>query len=470
MKKITLSALIFAAAIALAAAAPAKPNVLVIVADDMGYADIGVQGCKDIPTPNIDSIARNGVRFKSGYVSCPVCSPTRAGLMTGRYQQRFGHEMNPKGPPSDENINHGLAVTETTFADRMKAAGYATGMVGKWHLGHRDDMRPQRRGYDDFFGFLGGSHNYTPPLAPEDVNAIRRGDTPITETEYLTTAFGREACAFIERHKEQPWYLYLPFNAVHTPMQAEEATLKKFAGVENTKRRTYCAMQSEMDTQIGRVLAKLRELKLEENTLVFFISDNGGPESKNFSDNGPLRGQKNLTWEGGIRVPFLVQWKARIPPGQVLDEPAIQLDFLPTALAAAGVIAKPEWKLDGLNLLPLLEGKTKSLGREALYWRYGTQFAIRQGDWKLVQALDEMKPSLINLKDDLGETTDLSAKNPAKVKELQSAWDKWSATLAPRAWGGEWIGKEPADAPAGKKGKKAKAASKTKSESKTGEE
>ena len=436
------------AALALAgttAAADRTPNVLVILGDDMGYADAGFQGCKDIPTPNLDALAKSGVRCTNGYVSGPYCSPTRAGLLTGRYQTRFGHEFNPGAGP-----NIGLPLTETTLADRLKAAGYATGWVGKWHLGSADKFRPHSRGFDDTFGFLGGAHSYFPEKAKADVF---RGNSPIDEKEYLTDAFGREAVAFIDRHKAKPFFLYLAFNAVHTPMHATDDRLKRFEHIKDTTRRTLAAMTVAMDEAVGRVMEKLRAEKLDDDTLIFFFSDNGGPTMPgttiNGSINAPLRGSKRTTLEGGIRVPFVVRWKGKLPEGKTYDAPVIQLDIHPTALAATGVAVKPEWKLDGVNLLPYLLGEKTGVPHDVLYWRFGQQMAIRSGDWKLVRydtGADGGKskggnppvtgPRLYNLKDDIGEKTDLTAKVPDKAKELQAVWDRWNAELVPPLWGG----------------------------------
>ncbi|HEX2488711.1 MAG TPA: sulfatase-like hydrolase/transferase [Blastocatellia bacterium] len=424
--------------------AQAKPNILLIVADDLGYADIGVNGCQDVPTPHIDSIAKNGVRFTNGYVSGPYCSPTRAGLMTGRYQQRFGHEFNP-GPAANADPEFGLPLTETTMPDRLKSLGYATGMVGKWHLGFESKFHPMKRGFDEYFGFLGGAHSY---LANGDnLNQVSRGMQPVKEISYLTDMFGDEAVAFIERQKSRPWFLYLPFNADHSPMHAKESDLARFAHIKDPLRQKFAAMHAAMDTQIGRVLETLRKHKLEENTLILFVSDNGGPTNNNGSRNAPLRGFKAQTWEGGIRVPMLAQWKRALPAGKVYDQPVIQLDFLPTALAAAGAEAKAEWKLDGVNLLPHLTGKEKGAPHAALYWRFGQQIAVRMGDWKLVKAPGanaaqgefRAKAStegahLYNLARDVGEQNNLAEKEPGKLEQLASAWDKWNAELQEPRW------------------------------------
>ena len=421
-----------------AAAAAARPNILVIVGDDMGNADVGFQGCKDIPTPNLDALAASGVRFTSGYVSGPYCSPTRAGLLTGRYQTRFGHEFNPTGA-------QGLPLTETTIANRLKSAGYVTGLVGKWHLGALPEMHPQKRGFDEFFGFLGGAHSYF------EARGILRGAEPVKELDYTTDAFGREAVAFIERHKAESWFLYLAFNAVHTPMHATDDRLAKFPNIADKQRRTYDAMMLAMDEAIGKVRKKLAETGLEQNTLVTFISDNGGPTMPGVTVNGsinkPLRGSKRTTLEGGIRVPFLVSWPGHVKPG-VFEQPAIQLDLHVTALAAAGVEVKPEWNLDGVNLLPFLSGQKTGAPHDVLYWRFGQQMALRMGDFKLVrydsnadtltgarnQPVTAAK--LYNLASDIGEAKDLAAAMPDKVKELQSKWDAWNATLVKPLWGG----------------------------------
>ena len=412
-------------------AAERRPNVLILLADDLGYADVGFQGCKDIPTPNIDSLAKNGVRCSSGYVSGPYCSPTRAGLLTGRYQTRFGHEFNPAG--AGENI--GLPLTEVTLPDRLKKAGYKTGWVGKWHLGSANKFHPMNRGFDETYGFLGGAHAY---LAEKGKLIMLRGLKEVDEKEYLTDAFAREAVEFIDRNQKEPFFLYLAFNAVHTPMHATEKYLKRFPNLSG-QRKIYAAMHSAMDDNIGLVLQKLRDCKIEEETLIYFFSDNGGPTMQgttiNASVNAPLRGSKRQTLEGGIRVPFVVQWKGKLPAGKTYDQPVIQLDLHATALAVAGLtVDKDAKQLDGVNLLPYLEGKNMEAPHDALYWRFGEQMAIRKGDWKLVQ-YDNSSRKLYNLAKDIGESDDLSKKEPEKFKELEEQWQKWNKELVPPLWG-----------------------------------
>jgi arylsulfatase A-like enzyme len=421
-----------------------KPNVIVLLADDLGYADVSMHGSKDIQTPRIDAIAKNGVRCTSGYVSCPYCSPTRAAFLTGRYQQRFGHEFNPQ-LLAKGGKGQGLHPDEVTIAQRLKDNGYATALIGKWHQGEEDKFHPLNRGFQEYFGFLTGAHNYLETDDPAH-GPIYRGRKRVEFDGYLTDVLAREAVDFIDRHKKEPFFIYLAFNAVHTPLQAPERLLKKFAAIEDPTRRTHAAMTAGLDDAIGVVLDKLRTASLEEQTLVFFLSDNGGAIGK-FAANGalntPLRGSKGDTWEGGIRVPFLVQWQGKLPAGKVYDPPVIQLDISATALAAAGVTVKPEWKLDGVNLLPFLEGKDAAAPHDALYWRFGEQMAIRRGDWKLVRPdLATNKefgdiakvPMLFNLADDIGEKKDLAAAQPERVKDMLAAWQKWNAGLAAPAW------------------------------------
>ncbi len=409
-----------------------RPNIVLIVADDQGYADIGVQGCKDIPTPNLDAIAGSGVRFTNGYVSCPVCAPTRAGLATGRYQQRFGFEMNP-GPEQSASERFGLPLTEKTIAERLKAAGYVTGMVGKWHLGYKPGLHPLQRGFDEFFGFLPGAHPYLQgPRA--DAFRILRGEEPVDEKEYLTDAFKREALAFIDRHKKDTFFLYMPFNAVHSPLQATNKYLKRFPNIQDENRRTHAAMLSALDDAVGEIRGKLRETGLEENTLVFYHSDNGGPTPSTTSSNTPLRAFKGNVFEGGIRVPFMVTWKGKLPAGKVYDQPVISLDIHPTIMAAAGVQVPADAKLDGVNLIPYLTGEKSGPPHETLFWRYGPKWAVRHGDWKLLDNGDG-RVMLFNLKDDISELYDLAAKQPEKVAALRKLHTDWSKQLMPPQWG-----------------------------------
>ncbi len=401
------------------AANPPPPNILVIYLDDMGWAQTGAYGGKLAPTPHLDAIAKGGVRFTDGYVSACVCGPSRVGLMTGRYQARTGHDANGNRDGRE------LLLSETTMAQRLKAAGYATGIVGKWHLGDTNEkFLPASRGFDFSVGSLGNLGEGAFYRGTQIVKELP--GAPITSPVYRD-----EAVKFIHERRAQPWFLYLALNAMHTPHVASPAWLQKFQHL-GAREHNYAAMLSEVDDAIGGVMAKLRELKLEENTLVFVISDNGGAAPQ--AELGGLRGRKWFVWEGGIRVAWMVQWKGRIPAGRVNAEPVIQLDVLPTALAAAGVTAKPEWQLDGVNLLPLLEGRTTQLAPRELFFRFGVQYAVRQGDWKLVKASKDMPPMLVNLANDRGEQTDLSAKEPERAKAMQASFDRWTAQMQPPRW------------------------------------
>ncbi len=419
-----------------------KPNIIILLADDLGYADLSMHGSRQIKTPHIDSLAKNGVRFTSAYVSAPYCSPTRAGLLTGRYQQRFGHEFNPV--LKSAGGKDGLPLDQRTIADLLRQAGYATGLVGKWHLGEEDAQHPQARGFDDFFGFLTGMHSYT-EAADKTHGPILRGKKKAELDGYLTDVLAKEATTFIERNKDRPFFLYFAFNAVHTPMEAPAAAMKEFADVKDAKRQTYLAMTRKLDDAVGTVLAKLRELNLEEDTIIFFLSDNGGPTTK-FAPNGalnfPLRGSKGDTWEGGIRVPFVIQWKGRLPADKTYPQPIISLDILPTALAAAKAAPKNAKTFDGVNLLPFLEGKKTEAPHDALYWRFGSQMAIRQGDWVLVRPSLGTKEyeniakttMLFDLSKDIGQEKDLATQFPERVRAMQADWERWNATLMAPRW------------------------------------
>ncbi len=381
------------------------------------------------------------MRFTNAYVSCPVCSPTRAGLLTGRYQQRFGHEFNP-GPDPEQTF--GLPLSERTIADTLKAAGYRTALVGKWHLGSEPEYLPQRRGFDEFFGFLGGAHAYFTPdakeqnvtgLGPAGAGGARapifRGTEPVKEEAYLTDAFGREASAFVARNKDNPYFLYLAFNGVHTPLQAPKKYVERFPNLSG-KRQAYAAMLSAVDDAVGQVLAQVKANGQEQDTLVLFISDNGGPPA-NGSNNTPLSGFKASVLEGGIRVPLFVKWPAKISAGAVRTEPVISLDILPTAAAAAGAKVADGVALEGVDLLPLLTGTSAAAPHERLYWRFGEQWAIREGDFKL-RGDRGGAVSLFNLKDDMAEHHDLAVAQPEKVSALKAAWDAWDGELSDPKW------------------------------------
>lgn len=413
-----------------AARAADKPNVLIFYADDLGYGELSCQGNLRIPTPQIDSIAANGIRFTAGYVAATYCSPSRAALLTGRYPTRFGHEFNPP-----RQSGGGLPVTETTMADRLRKAGYATAVVGKWHLGMEPEHRPLRRGFDEFYGTLAN----TPFFHPTNfVDSRISSDVREVESDefYTTDAYADRAIDWLGRQdKNKPWFLYLPFNAQHAPLQAPQKYLARFQQIQDEKRRTFAAMLSAMDDAVGKVMAKVRQMGAEEDTIIFFIADNGGPTASTTSRNDPLRGFKMTTWEGGPRVPFMVQWKGVIPPGEVYDHPVVNLDVLPTCLVAAGVEIDPSWKLDGVDLMPYLTGKNDGRPHQTLYWRFGPQWAIRHGDMKLVVGRDGSgRPELYDLSNDIGETKDLASSQPETVAKLQAMYDKWDAQQEEPRW------------------------------------
>ncbi len=434
MKPLRL-AFVFALLTPFLSSTAAQPNIVIFYADDLGWGELGCQGfTKDIPTPHIDSLAKNGLRFTNGYVAATYCSPSRAGLMTGRYPTRFGHEFNTVANTV------GLRADQTTIATRLKTLGYATIAVGKWHLGNQPENRPTKRGFDEFYGTL----NNTPFFHPTNFidSRISNDVREVTDdTFYTTDAFADRSLDWLEKNKNKPWFLYLPFNAQHAPLQAPKKYLERFPKITDEKRQLFAAMLASMDDAIGRVMGKIRALGQEENTLVFFIADNGGPTASTTSGNGPLRGFKMTTFEGGPRVPFIAQWKGKIPASKTYDLPVMNLDVLPTAIIAAGGKTDPSWQLDGVDLMPYLTGKQTSRPHQTLYWRYGPQWAIRHGDLKLVVSKGGSgQPELYDLAIDIGESKDLASAQPAKVKELQVLWDKWSAEQArastPDAGGG----------------------------------
>jgi arylsulfatase A-like enzyme len=434
-----LFVLLFIAQFTAVAGFGAPPNIVVILADDMGYADLGSYGCTDIPTPNIDSLAKHGVRFTDAYANGSFCTPTRAALMSCRYQHRFGVEdlANVSGP---------LPLAAKTLPARLRAAGYHTGMVGKWHLGDAAGFTPPDRGFDEFFGFTGGGHHYLrQPGGTGEYNApILRGRTPTPEPRYLTDAFGEEAVAFLEAQRGaiKPYFLYLAFNAVHTPLQTIEKYRARFPHITEPKRQTYAAMLSAMDDAIGLVLTKLDQLGHRDRTLVFFTNDNGGPTTRNAvngSRNTPLRGSKCETFEGGIRVPLLMRWPGVIRPGTTFSQPVITFDISATALAVA---AADRSQTDGVDLLPFLAGRSTGAPHDALFWRSRTMsnnYGARIGDWKFVHSTEgdanpgaKQTPAsdmLFNLATDVGEQRNLAAEHPEKLTQLKKRYEIWSAEV-----------------------------------------
>ncbi len=413
-----------------------RPNVIIILTDDQGYNDVGFNGCTDIPTPNIDRIASQGVKFTNGYVSYAVCGPSRAGLITGRYQDRFGFGRNPLFAPNDPV--QGLPVNEETLSTALNKVGYQTMAIGKWHMGAHESQRPLNRGFDEFFGFLTGGHMYFPKLwTLDDISGVKsqfdayktkllKNDIRVDEQEYLTDALSREAVNFIERNPENPFFLYLAYNAPHTPLQASEKYLSRFSHIENEKRKKYAAMVSSVDDGVGKLLDKLKELNIHENTIVFFLSDNGGPYKSNGSRNDPLREGKSSLYEGGIRVPFAMQWPAKISKGQVYDEPIISLDIFATTINYAK--AKARNQLDGVNLMPYLLGKKEGVPHEQLFWRkFDTNsYAVRNGNLKMVN-MKGNQDELYNINEDISEHHQLD--NNEQLQNLIRSHNEWSSKM-----------------------------------------
>jgi arylsulfatase A-like enzyme len=413
-----------------------SPNIIIILADDLGYADISLHK-GDIPTPNIDSIASAGVQFTNGYATHSSCSPSRAGLLTGRHQMRFGFISNPdRVQPTSPGNPLGLPLDEITLAEVLSEAGYYTGAVGKWHLGLSPDLHPLEQGFDEFYGFLNSLHRYF--LMSH--TRILRGREQTAEKEYLTHAFTREAIDFIERRQDDPFLLYLAYNAVHTPLmldtppaKGEEITLHGTGDIDRN-RAIYRNMAEALDNDVGEILEKLRTLGLDDNTVVFFMGDNGGAELPGAYDNTPLRDFKGTLYEGGIRVPFLVQWPSGIPRGTRYDHPVSAMDIFTTAAALAQAELPIDRHIDGINLLPYLTGEIHTAPHEALFWNWDqAQHAVRRGNWKLIQR-KARADELYNLEQDIAEKTNLAASRQDVVKELSTALRKWQNELEKPLW------------------------------------
>ena len=412
-----------------------KPNIILIYSDDHGWADLGVQGSdKDIRTPNLDAMAREGVRFTRGYVTAPQCVPSRAGVLTGRYQQRFGVEDNNKGP---------LPLAELTIAERLKTAGYVTGQVGKWHLdlvGKKGDkalrstkeFMPHAQGFDEYF--RGEMRQY---LASHDLQGKPFADAPhvVADNRFRVVVQTEAALSFLDRRTakpEQPFFLYLAWYAPHVPLESPEPWFSKTPTELPKERRQALAMIAAMDEGLGQLRAKLKAMGQEKNTLIFFIGDNGAPLGKTWdgSLNTPLIGQKGMLSEGGIRTPFLATWPSHLPAGTVYDKPVISLDVAATAVAAAGLPKDP--LLDGVNLAPFLKGEQTSSPHERLFWRWGSQAAVQEYPWKLIR-LGEREQLLFDISQPDGENVKKNqfATQPEIAARLTKALKDWSETLTP---------------------------------------
>ncbi|GGW35858.1 sulfatase-like hydrolase/transferase [Arenibacter certesii] len=397
-----------------------KPNIIVILIDDAGYVDFGFMGSKDLETPNIDKLAKNGVVLTDAHVTSTVCAPSRAGLISGKYQQRFGFEANGTG--SKESGEIGLADDVVTIADVFQQNNYKTIALGKWHLGFNSDDHPNQRGFDEFFGFLGGSRSYFPLENVNHQSMLQKNGERVKFEGYLTDILGERAVSFVEENREQPFFMYLAFNAVHTPMHAKEEHLAKYEG---HPRQKLAAMTWSLDENVGKLIDKLESIGQLNNTLIFFLSDNGGATT-NQSINGPLKGFKGNKFEAGHRVPFIVHWPDKIRGNKFYDGLSSSLDIFKTSIAAADIKEDEDWKLDGVNLIPYLKGEKQTEPHSKLFWRKLGKSAVRIGDDKLIK-LNNYGSVLYNLKNDLGESNDLSKTDTLLhnelIKELES-WDK----------------------------------------------
>lgn len=464
-----------------------RPNVIIILADDLGITDLSLYGNKLVSTPNIDRIGKDGVMFSEGYISSPVCSPSRAGLLTGRYQQRFGHEFQPNTrylrnmfqyygikmlprfkplslikstevPSEVDRMKQGLPPSEITVAELLKKYHYSTGIIGKWHLGAADFAKPCARGFDYQYGFYEAFTMYAEkkdtsvmdmPLKRDymdehewNVAEGRKGNCALltnceqcVETKkYLTDKLTDEAISFIDRSKgSNPFFLYLPYNAPHAPLQAPKKYYRQFAKIKDPVKRIYAAMIKSLDDQVGRLMAHVDSLGIAENTMIVFLSDNGGAAYNGTTDNSPYRGGKLTNFEGGIKVPFMMKWKGHITPGAVYTKPVISLDIFATIASVIGIDLPRDRKYDGVNLLPFANGK-KTEAHEALYWRSDFNKAIRKGDWKFIVNEYDNVNQLYNLKEDSTEQNNLYEQKPLVVKDLLKDLDNWETEMIKPLW------------------------------------
>ena len=437
-------------------AALRQPNIVFILADDLGYTDLACYGSKYYETPNLDKLATQGMRFTNGYSCGPNCSPTRAALLSGQYMprtgiytvgaiERFNWQSRPLRPV--DNVTE-LPLNKILLPQTLKQAGYVTGMVGKWHVGSKPGHTPTERGFDEFFGFLGGGSDYLKPPA------LLRGRQPVPEKEYLTDAFGREAIAFVRKNQDKPFFLYLAFNAVHTPLESPAALTARFKdkpAAGGHRNPTYAGMLASLDNNIGKVLATLDELHLADNTLVIFSSDNGGVggyqregiNANDITDNAPLKGGKGTLYEGGIRIPYIFRWPGHVKPGTTSDLPINSVDLYPTLLELAGAKPPAGHPLDGTSYLKLLGDADQArpdrpplfwhfpgyLGAGGNTWRTLPGGVIRDGDWKLIEYFEDNRLELYNLKDDIGEKHNLATANPDKAQELHRKLAQWRQEL-----------------------------------------
>jgi arylsulfatase A-like enzyme len=410
-----------------------KPNLVIIMADDLGYGELSCYGNNNYKTPHLDALARAGVRFTDYHSNGAVCSPTRAALLTGRYQQRAG-VGGVIYAGFDQNRNHGLHQSETTFAEPLGGAGYQNGCFGKWHLGYEKKFNPVHHGFNRFRGYVSGNIDYQSHFDRVGAYDWWEGLEHIREKGYSTHLITRHAVKFIEEHRDRPFCLYVPHEAPHTPFQGPGDPGFRVKGkvvpekrAAAFKKRAYREMVQEMDKGVGEIVAAIERLGLEKNTVVFFVSDNG---ATSFGSNGSLRGNKGQLWEGGHRVPAIASWPGRIAAGSACDDLSIGMDIFPTLLELAGVNAPENLRLDGRSLVPSLFGK-KPAGQRKLYWSAGRQQAMRDGPWKYVRELKGQKAAaLYNLSSDQGEKNNLAGKDPARLASMRKDYAAWRKDVA----------------------------------------
>jgi len=461
-----------------------KPNIIIIMADDLGKTDISLYGNPPIQTPNIDAIGLKGMTFTEAYITSPICAPSRAGMLTGRYQQRFGfeyqpHDRYPKNriemfvyknfiatgdwlvanqvefPRFEDVVKNGMPPSEIMLSEILQKAGYKTGIAGKWHLGSGEHAIPINRGFDYQYGFYEAYSLYMADTSDENIVnqrhkdfsdpfiwgkgrtgncAIRRNDEVIDEKFYLTDRIAEEANQFIDRNKQEPFFLYVPFLAPHTPFQATKAYYDKLEHIEDRNKRVYNAMIWQLDDAVGSIISHLEESGLMENTIVFFLSDNGGATYTGATDNAPLKGGKFTNFEGGLNIPFMVRWDGHVTEGSRYDRSVISMDVFSTALELAGIPYTRERKLDGASLLPVFTDSVQEPIHNILCWRSGYNRAIRSGDWKLITDGLSGNHALHNVKEDKEERNNLYDSKPEIVKQLQSEHAQWESEMVSPAW------------------------------------
>jgi len=464
-----------------------RPNIILILADDLGQTDISLYGNKLVSTPNIDAIGKEGVTFSEGYISSPVCSPSRAGIMTGRYQQRFGHEFQPNHrylknmaeyygfkmlprfrplsplkstevPATEERLRQGLPPSEITLAELLKKYDYSTAVIGKWHLGAADFAKPCARGFDYQYGFYEAFTMYAEERDPTIENKHVKGDYMDEhewktaegrtgncailrnccelqhENKYLTDKLTDEAISFVDKNTTDPFFLYLPYNAPHAPLQVPKKYYAQFAHIKDPVKRIYAAMIKNLDDQVGRLMHHVDSLGMAENTIIIFLSDNGGAVYNGTTDNAPYRGGKLTNFEGGIKIPFMMKWLGKIKAGTVFTHPVISLDIFTTVASVLGIDLPTDRRYDGVNLIPYANGEKTESPHEALYWRSDFNKAVRKGDWKLIVNEFDNYNQLYNLKTDSTEKHNLYSEKPEVARELLKNLDDWETELVRPLW------------------------------------